>query len=816
MSNESEVNVELSKLPGSFHVNDVNLFESLDSQFFVFSTELAADEVFWMQPDSSIFYVNKSACTKLGYERSELLGMKVWDWDPLFPKDVWPDFWANLKAEKHLIFATKHRTKDGRVFPVEIRGHHVVLGEKEFLIAYVTDISERVEKQEELEAYQTNLEKMLEERTRDIVAQKRLIENQARELQESNKRYNLAVEGVGVGIWNWVVATSENYWSPEFFRLLGYQENEIEASYSEWEARLHHDDKERVLSALEDHLNQQGEYNIDFRLLCKNGDFRWFKVKGCASFDKQGNPVEMAGSMEDIHDKKILELDNKRLLEVFDKTFDMVGQTSSDFKLTYLNRSFRERTGLKGSLDEIPLTAQHTDSQIQTIENVVVPKILENGIWEGELGIKDKFGNDVPCSCISIAHKNDAGQPEYFTAIFRDISELKQQKEMAEKASLAKSQFLANMSHEIRTPMNGVIGMTNQLLKTALTEQQLSQLKTVKSCANSLLEIINDILDLSKIESGKFQIEKTSFNLDDLVRDVSNTTLVMAQEKNISVVTKLDENIKRDSMYSGDPTRIRQVLLNLIGNAVKFTEEGRVNLDVNVLESAVEGDWIRFRVVDTGVGIDGDAQKRLFNPFTQEDETTTRKFGGTGLGLSICKQLVELLGGQIAFRSKLGEGSDFWFDLPLEKVNGSVCESGQQLPVDWESITFSGARVLLVEDNEINREIAIMSLEDAELIVDSAENGEVAYNLVKNNRYDIVFMDCQMPVMDGYAATQRIRALEGAKDLPIIALTANAMDGEEKKCLDVGMTDYLSKPFEYEDIIIKLNKYIPEFRKNTN
>ena len=1052
MSNKSKVNV--NKLEEPISTDDMDL-SGLDAQFFQYSTELAADEVFWMRPDSSIFYVNKSACAKLGYTRDELLGMKVWEWDPLFPKEVWPDFWANLCDKKHLLFETRHMTKEGHEFPVEIQGHHVRSKGQEFLIAYVTDISERVQKESEIKTYQTNLEQILEERTKHIVEQKQLFEElinlvpvminsfdadgkcslwnraceetlgfsfaeaqantdlmsqfypdpevrqriihditnpdgefrqypvvvrdgtirqqlwsnfklvngmmigcgvditslketeeqleqekqklketlkklhlvaegsrdgfwhwtdpvndkvewsdnfyrllgyrpqafepsftffqsilhpddveltrqavdeaikaktnfdieyriknkegsyrwfrgrgtpyydntgefvemagsiadiQKRkllefEVLESNKRYNLAVEGVGVGLWTWDIATNENYWSPTFFCLLGFEDNEIDASFPEWEKRLHPDDKERVFAALDAHLKQESGYHIEFRLLCKNDQFKWFKVKGKAEFDAQGNPLRMAGNLEDVHERKILELENKRLLEVFDKTFDMVGQISADLKLLYLNNAFRERTGLTGPLDQIPFNAQHTEDQLRVIDETVMPAVMEHGIWEGELGIKDKFGKEVPCSCISIAHKNERNEPEYFTAIFRDISEIKRQKEKAEHASLVKSQFLANMSHEIRTPMNGVIGMTNQLLKTELDDKQLKSLMTVKSSANSLLSIINDILDLSKIEAGKLQIEKTSFSLVGIINDVTSTTSVMAKEKALELVVKCDNGISENGGYQGDPTRLRQVLLNLVSNAIKFTHKGSVTVSVKLLDACEEKDVYRFDVADTGIGIEQAAQEKLFKPFSQEDESTTRQFGGTGLGLSICKQLVELMGGHIDFSSERGKGSSFWFDLPLEKTLLSKEKIDQEESENWEDMTFPGVKALLVEDNSINREVAIMNLEDAEIEVDSAEDGSIAVKLVKENDYDIVFMDCQMPVMDGYTATRQIRTLEKAKVLPIIALTANAMEGEKKKCLEAGMTDYLSKPFEYEDILKKLEKFLPDRKK---
>jgi PAS domain S-box-containing protein len=433
-----------------------------------------------------------------------------------------------------------------------------------------------------------------------------------------------------------------------------------------------------------------------------------------------------------------------------------------------------------------------------------------HAIQDYEIQLKKKSGETIDCMVTSSVRKNSDGEIIGFQGIIRDITirkkaaALQQAKELAEQANKFKAEFLANMSHEIRTPLNAITGIVHLLHQTPLTQKQSEYLHAIDTSSENLLQIVNDILDFSKIEAGKLQLEEKNFVLRENVNDLLNTIRFKADQKNIQLTVHIDENIPQQ--ISGDPLRLNQILLNLVSNAIKFTHAGSIRVFIKLIDLYKDRARIFFSVKDTGIGIAQDKLANIFESFTQASTDTASVYGGTGLGLTIVKKLIDMLGGAIMVKSKLGEGSEFLFELDFKvSMQHTVV---QEEKAEESFVEIGNCKILVVDDHPINLLVTTEMLKNKwqHITIETAENGKSAFEKIRVQHFDIVLMDVQMPEMDGHTATRNIRnTLQlPMSNVPIIALTAYATTGEAEKCLEAGMDDYIAKPIVPEKLTAKI------------
>lgn len=491
----------------------------------------------------------------------------------------------------------------------------------------------------------------------------------------------------------------------------------------------------------------------------------------------------------------------------------------TDFKgnISYVNYNFCKSSGYTRE-ELIGQSSYKFNSKFQSQEfyDEIKDTIIKGNTWKGEVKEQSKTGETYWVDTTIVPLLNTAGKPIKFITFKIDITKIKKAEEksekaleVAEKALEIKAEFLSNMSHEIRTPMNAIVGLSDIILQQQLEHSVRDNLKSIKQSADNLLVIINDILDFSKIEAGKVKIENTSFNFYYQLDHIEKTMAFKAQNKN------LDFNIfypkTTPEFVKGDPFRLNQVLLNLCSNAIKFTQEGSVNIEISVLEQKDEKVRIQFSVVDTGIGISKDRQKDIFESFTQADIRVTRQFGGTGLGLTITKQLIGLMGGQIQVQSRLGKGSRFYFDLEFEISDRS---SEVQQAEELKEKNLEGINILVLEDNIINQKVISQILSSWKCEYSIAENGFKGLNILKTQEFDLILMDLQMPQLDGFETTHVIRNGGGGINnirIPIIALTADAFPETNEKVLKIGMNDLVSKPFKRGLLNLKIYQLIMHY-----
>ena len=618
------------------------------------------------------------------------------------------------------------------------------------------------------------------------------------------------------------------------YRILGVQPNELNITYQDFLDFIYPDDKENVITEIEEAIQNLKPFNFFHRIIRRDGSIRDIHTMGELLLGGQDTILRIVGTEQDVTERK-KEEELEQLAMVAIKSYNAVTIANKEGKIEWVNEGFTKLFGykledVKGTYGQILRKGEHTGLSPETDFYKIILTDKKPLSYENKNYSKD--GNEYWVLTSLTPILDEKGNVEKIISIDSDISkqkkaeqeltfankiaehslykgnkaleELHKAKQQLEKSLKVKEQFLANMSHEIRTPMNAILGFTKLLLKSEHSVENKQYLNAIETSGDNLLVIINDILDFSKLESGKITFENIQFKLFELIHMLVELMRPKASEKNIKLLIEIDKNIPESVV--GDPTRLNQILINLVGNAIKFTNSGEVKIMVSFINQIEDQIELNFGVQDTGIGIGQENLERIFDSFTQEANDTARKYGGTGLGLSITKQLIELQGGEISVKSRVGEGSLFTFTLNFKQTiqhdhkNTSVtCSYKDKLPL-------KGVKVLLVEDNFFNQMLASKILENWHCKVEIAENGIIALEKVEKNNFDVILMDIQLPEIDGYETTHFIRnkTVSPKCDTPIIAMTAHAFADEVEKCLKAKMNDYISKPFDENKLFTKI------------
>lgn len=640
------------------------------------------------------------------------------------------------------------------------------------------------------------------------------------ELRKTNIERNVFEKFFDLSVDMLCIATLEGCFkelNANFHKTLGYSVEELKQE-SFWNF-IHPDDLQLMKAEIQRLKKDSVKIkNLKIRFRSKNDDYKLLRWD--ATLDTENNLLYALAKdiSEEIKIKKALEYSEKSHRNFFENSQGLMFTHDLQGNLLSVNKAVASLIGYsREELIKMNLSDITIGSEEDIWENYL--KVMkEKGVFGGLMQVKHKNGDFMTWKFENILGKDVEGR-EYVIGNALNLtervlieSELKKAKDLALESLHSKDVFLANMSHEIRTPLNAIIGFSDLLSETQLDEEQVKYAETISIASKNLLYLVNDILDFSKIESKKMELEKRPFNIRKTIENIVSLNAGVAKDKGLKILTSIDSEL--GDIVIGDVARLTQILVNLISNAIKFTPKGFVELKVYVLASDENMETIKFSVKDTGIGISEDRIDKVFERFTQAENSTTREYGGTGLGLSIVKMLVELQQGALSLSSKLGEGSEFTFILTYPKGKEDEKKSElREIKISKENHLLKGVRVLLAEDNEMNQILAVKFLEKNGASVILAENGIQAIEKVKSNNFDCIIMDLQMPKMDGFETTRIIRN-ELKVSVPILACTAHSLVGEKNKSLEIGMNDYITKPFSEVTLINTILCYVkPEAKK---